>query len=77
MSELVFRESSEEFDSGNSSDDELNLVRKDGQSNQNFKKTIKSTERVDKRLIDQYMIQHNKGQGPLINIQNEDMQDED
>ena len=70
MSELVLRESSDEFDSKDSSDDELNQIRKDGKSSWNFKKTIKSADRIDKRLIDQYVIQ--QGQKVLIDIQEEE-----
>ena len=52
MSELVLRESSDnEISNVTSSDDELNLIKRES-SNYHFKKIIKSTENVDKRLID-------------------------
>ena len=54
MSELVLQESSELKDS--SSDDELNLISKETGSNYNFKKMIKSSSKVDKRLFEQYLI---------------------
>ena len=53
MSELVLQESSDLNDS--SSDDELNLIKKEA-SNYNFKKMITSENKVDKRLLDQYLI---------------------
>ena len=53
MSELVLKESSDLNDS--SSDDELNLNRK-GLSDYNFKKMIKGTNKVDKRLLELYFI---------------------
>ena len=60
MSELVLQESSDLNDS--SSDDELNLIKKEA-SNYTFKKMIKSKDKVDKRLLDQYLIQqaHRRG----------------
>ena len=54
MSELVLKESSDENNS--SSDDELNRKIKEA-SNYNFTKLIKSKDKVDKRLLDQYLIQ--------------------
>ena len=53
MSELVLRESSDPDDS--SSDDELNLIKKEA-SNYSFTRMIKSKDKVDKRLLDQYLI---------------------
>ena len=55
MSELVLQESSA-LDASSSSDDELNLIKREA-SNYNFTKMIKSSDRVDKRLLDQYLIQ--------------------
>ena len=49
MSELVLQESSDIKSS--SSDDELNLIKKEA-SNYNFKKLFKSTDKIDKRLLD-------------------------
>ena len=49
MSELALHESSDSENS--SSDDELNLIKKEAQ-NYNFKKLIKSKEKVDQRIID-------------------------
>ena len=60
MSELVLQESSDINDS--SSDDELNLIKKEA-SNFNFKKMIKSNERVDKRLLEQYLIKQSHRMG--------------
>ena len=54
MSELVLPESSSDQNES-SSDDELNLIKKEA-SNYNFKKVLKSKEKVDTRLIDQYLI---------------------
>ena len=53
MSELVLHESSNPDSS--SSDDELNLIKKET-CNYNFTKMIKSKDKVDKRLLDQYLI---------------------
>ena len=55
MSELVLHESSG-FTNESSSDDQLNLITKEASNNYNFKKMIKSSEKVDKSLIDQYLI---------------------
>ena len=55
MSELVLPESSSDQNLS-SSDDELNLIKKEA-SNYNFKKVLKSKDKVDNRLIDQYLIQ--------------------
>ena len=55
MSELVLDESSNSDGSDNSSDDELNLIKKQP-SNYNFKRMIKSNDKVDKRLLNQYLI---------------------
>ena len=49
MSSLVLQESSDPGQS--SSDDELNLINKES-SNYNFKKMIKSADKVDKRLFE-------------------------
>ena len=57
MSELVLNESSnskDEFTS--SSDDELNLIKKSA-SDKNLKRMIKSSDKVDNRLLNQYLIQ--------------------
>ena len=54
MSELVLKESSDLNNS--SSDDELNLIRKSA-SDYNFKKMIKGTNKVDKRLLELYFIE--------------------
>ena len=54
MSELVLQESSDLKNS--SSDDELNLIKKES-SNYTFKKLIKSKDKVDERLVEQYLIQ--------------------
>ena len=54
MSQLVIHESTETDNS--SSDDELNLVRRQA-SDYNYKRLIKSSDKVDKRLLDQYLIQ--------------------
>ena len=54
MSELVLKESSDVDNS--SSDDELNRKIKEA-SNYNFVRLIKSKDKVDKRLLDQYLIQ--------------------
>ena len=53
MSELVIKDSSGE---DSSSDDELNLIKKEA-SNFNFKKMVQSSDKVDKRLLNQYLIQ--------------------
>ena len=66
MSELVLRESSNLDDS--SSDDELNLIKKEA-SNYNFKKMIKSEDKVDKRLLDQYLIKQAHRIGVPLNFQ--------
>ena len=50
MSELVLKESSSALGTS-SSDDELNLIKREA-SNYNFKKLIKSSDKVDKRLMD-------------------------
>ena len=55
MSELVLPESSSNNDAS-SSDDELNLIKKEA-SNYNFKKLLKSKDKIDIRLINQYLIQ--------------------
>ena len=55
MSELVLHESSG-VTNESSSDDELNLITKEASNNYNFKKMIKSSDKVDKNLIDQYLI---------------------
>ena len=54
MSELVLKDSSDVDNS--SSDDELNRKLKEA-SNYNFTKLIKSRDKVDKRLLDQFVIQ--------------------
>ena len=51
MSELVLNESSEVNDES-SSDDQLNLITKEASNNYNLKKLIKSSDKVDKNLID-------------------------
>ena len=53
MSELVLKESSDPDNS--SSDDELNLIKKEA-SNYSFAKMIKSKDKVDKRLLDHFLI---------------------
>ena len=53
MSQLVIHESS---DSGSSSDDELNLVNRNA-SDFNYRRMIKSSDKIDKGLLDQYLIQ--------------------
>ena len=63
MSSLVLQESSDPGQS--SSDDELNLINKES-SNYNFKKMIKSADKVDKRLFEQYLIQRTHRQGVSI-----------
>ena len=65
MSELVLRESSNLDDS--SSDDELNLIKKEA-SNYNFKKMIKSEDKADKRLLDQYLIKQAHRIGVPLNF---------
>ena len=50
MSELVLQETSSSDHDNTSSDDELNLIKKEA-SNYNFKKLIKSTEIIDKRIL--------------------------
>ena len=54
MSELVLKDSSDVDNS--SSDDELNRKLKEA-SNYSFTKLIKSRDKVDKRLLDQFVIQ--------------------
>ena len=57
MSELVLDESSDLSDrASSSSDDELNLIKKKA-SDKNIKRMIKSSDKVDKRLLNQYLIQ--------------------
>ena len=57
MSELVLNESSDSNDKAlSSSDDELNLIKKKA-SNKTIKRMIKSNDKVDKRLLNQYLIQ--------------------
>ena len=56
MSELVLLESSENNLDTSSSDDQLNLIKRQA-SNKNFKKLIRSKDKIDKRLLDQYLIQ--------------------
>ena len=53
MSQLVIHESSDTVSS--SSDDELNRINRQA-SNQNYRKLIKSSDKIDKRLLDQYLI---------------------
>ena len=58
MSELVLNESSDSNDkASSSSDDELNLIKKKAASDKNIKRMIKSNDKVDKRLLNQYLIQ--------------------
>ena len=54
MSELVLDESSNSNDS--SSDDELNMIKKNA-SDKNLKRMIKSSDIVDKRILNQCLIQ--------------------
>ena len=54
MSELVLPESSSNQDES-SSDDELNLIKKEA-SNYSLKKLLKSKDKIDIRLINQYLI---------------------
>ena len=57
MSELVLNESSNSNDKDtSSSDDELNLIKKTA-SDKNLKQMIKSSDKVDNRLLNQYLIQ--------------------
>ena len=55
MSELVLNESSNSK-ATSSSDDELNLIKKSS-SDKNLKQMIKSSDKVDNRLLNQYLIQ--------------------
>ena len=58
MSELVLDESSDSNNNASSSsDDELNLIKKKAASDKNIKRMIKSNDKVDKRLLNQYLIQ--------------------
>ena len=54
MSQLVIHQSSDSASS--SSDDELNLIKRQA-SDYNYRRMIKSSDKVDKRLLDQYLIQ--------------------
>ena len=66
MSELVLKDSSSALECSSSSDDELNLIKREA-SNYNFKKLIRSTDKVDRRLLDQYFIQQAHKMGiPII-----------
>ena len=57
MSELVLDESSDSYNNASSSsDDELNLIKKKAASDKNIKRMIKSNDKVDKRLLNQYLI---------------------
>ena len=57
MSELVLNESSNSNNNvSSSSDDELNLIKKSA-SDKNLKRMIKSKDKVDNRLLNQYLIQ--------------------
>ena len=60
MSELVLQESSDL--NSTSSDDELNLIKKES-ANYTFKKLIKSRDKVDERLVEQYLIQQSHRMG--------------
>ena len=72
MSELVLQESSDLNDS--SSDDELNLIKKVA-SNYNLKKMIKSSDKVDKRLLDQYLIQQAHRMGVPLDLKGESFEE--
>ena len=74
MSELVLPESSSDQNES-SSDDELNLIKKEA-SNYNFKKVLKSKEKVDKRLIDQYLIQQAHRMRVSLDFQNFSFEDD-
>ena len=68
MSELVLKESSDPNDS--SSDDELNLIKKEA-SNYSFTRMIKSKDKVDKRLLDQYLINQAHRMGVPLDLRDE------
>ena len=60
MSELVLSSNSDQI--AGSSDDELNLITQQA-FNTSIKKIIKSTNKIDKRIVDQYMVRqaHKRG----------------
>ena len=74
MSELVLQESSDPDNS--SSDDELNLIKKEASNNYNFTKMIKSKDKVDKRLLDHFLIKQAHRMGVPIDLNVCDNEDE-
>ena len=65
MSELVLHESSNPNDS--SSDDELNLIKKEA-SYYSFTKMIKSKDKVDRRLLDHFLIKQAHRMGVPLDL---------
>ena len=70
MSELVLSSNSDKI--CGSSDDELNLITQQA-FNTSIKKLIKSTDKIDKRIVDQYMIRqaHKRGIPIDFKVENE------
>ena len=71
MSELVLQSSAP---SDSSSDDELNLIKKESM-NYNFTKLIKSKNKVDKSLLNQYLIKQAHRMGVAIDHKTEFLKD--
>ena len=70
MSELVLSSASDRI--CGSSDDELNLITQQA-FNTSIKKLIKSTDKTDKRIVDQYMVRqaHKRGIPFDFKVENE------
>ena len=66
---------SSNLDETTSSDDELNLIKKEA-SNYNFKKMIKSADVVDRRLLDQYYIKEAHRMGVPLDLKIGESSDE-